>query len=390
MLLLSKNWQDALDNGLDTLVIALNIAGAFDRVWHKGLLAKLQERGIQGDLLKLLENYLHGRTLQVAVGGQNSQHYQVQAGVPQGSVLGPVLWNIFIDDLLQQHPEISAYADDSTLTTSYHREECMQVAERVNTKLQSISEWGTRWQVNFAPEKTQAMVISRSPAATTSMAQLLKMGNKTLHLLDNISILGVNFDKQLRFDDHIKEICQIASQKVSTLRRMASSLDAKGLMTLYNAQVRPYLEYSALSWLSTAPSHLIKLDKIQRRATNLVNNPLITTNIDSLEHRRDVAALTVLHKAQVQQVSHLDSLRLPPLTLRRSTRTVPNHQLLVEVPRSRASQHLRTFSARTARLWNMFVPTTDVSMMTTQQVKVAVHRWRRRLPSPIPNLYSYM
>ena len=168
LLLLSKNWQDALDNGLDTLVIALDIAGAFDRVWHKGLLAKLQERGIQGDLLKLLENYLHGRTLQVAVGGQNSQHYQVQAGVPQGSVLGPVLWNIFIDDLLQQHPEISAYADDSTLTTSYHREECMQVAERVNTKLQSISEWGTRWQVNFAPEKTQAMVISRSPVATTS------------------------------------------------------------------------------------------------------------------------------------------------------------------------------------------------------------------------------
>ena len=387
LLLLSRNWQDALDSGLDTLVIALDIAGAFDRVWHKGLLAKLQARGIRGDLLKLLENYMNGRTLQVVVGGQSSQHYPVKAGVPQGSVLGPLLWNIFIDDLLQQHPEISAYADDSTLTTSYHRDDCMQVAELVNAKLQSIKEWGTRWQVNFAPEKTQAMVISRSPTAATSMAQLLKMGNKPLPLLDNISILGVNFDKELRFDDHIREICQIASQKVSTLRRMACSLDAKGLLTLYNAQVRPYLEYSALSWLSSAPSHLSKLEKIQRRAINLVNNPLLTAKTDSLEHRRDVAALTVLHKAQVQRVSHLDSLRLPPLTLRRSTRTVPYHQLLVEVPRSRASQHLRTFSARTARLWNMFIPTTDVAMMTTQQVKVAAHHWRRRLPSPIPALY---
>lgn len=387
LLLLTKSWQDALDVGLDTVVIALDIAGAFDRVWHKGLLAKLRARGIQGDLIELLENYLSGRTLQVAVGGQNSQQYPITASVPQGSVLGPVLWNIFINDLLESHPEISAYADDSTLTKSYHREDCPLVITQINNKLRSITEWGNKWQVKFAPEKTQAMVISRSPEASTAISDLLKMNDESLQLQDHISILGVDFDKELRFDKHIRKICQTASLKVTTLRRMATALDPKGLLTLYNAQIRPYLEYSALTWMSSAPTHLNKLDKIQRRVLRLAQNPNQPRHVDLLEHRRDVAALTVLHKSQVQQVPHLASLRLPSRTVLRGTRTVPHQQLLVEVPRSRASQHLRTFAARVARLWNRFVSSIDVSQMTTQEVKVAAHRWRRQFPTPIPNLY---
>ncbi len=94
LLLLSKDWQDALDEGLDTLV-------AFDRVWHAGLTAKLRAKGIQGDLLLLLQDYLQGRTLQVVINGQSSRPSPVQASVPQGSVLGPILWNTYTDDLLR-------------------------------------------------------------------------------------------------------------------------------------------------------------------------------------------------------------------------------------------------------------------------------------------------
>ena len=368
-------------------MIALDIAGAFDRVWHKGLLVKLRARGIQGDLLDLIEDYLTGRTLRVVINGQTSREYPIGASVPQGSVLGPILWNIFIDDLLQQHPEVSAYADDCTLATTYSREDSLQEAGQLNNKLQSIQEWGALWQVNFAPEKTQAMVISRSPAAKATMRDKITMNGEALPILDHISILGVDIDEELRFDKHITKICHMASLKVTALRRMANTLDPRGLITLYKAQVRPHLEYAALAWLSSAPTHLNKLDKIQRRALRLVQDAPLPTQLDSLEHRRDVGAMTVLHKAQVLQVPHLASLCFPPRTAQRSTRTVLSSQLLVEVPRSRASQHLRTFAARVARMWNLFTATKDVSLMSTQQVKVAAHRWRARHPTPLPFLY---
>ena len=95
LLHLSQEWQDTLDEGLDTLVVALDIAGAFDRVWHSGLLAKLCAKGVDGDLLALLGDYLHGRTLRVVINGRASTPAPVGASVPQGSVLGPLLWNIY-------------------------------------------------------------------------------------------------------------------------------------------------------------------------------------------------------------------------------------------------------------------------------------------------------
>ena len=125
LILLSQEWQDILDEGLHTLV-ALDIAGAFDRVWHADLMAKLKAKGINGGLLMLLEDYLAGRTLWVVVNGRTSPPNTIGASVPQGSVLGPVLWNVYIDDLLHQLPAVKAYADDCTTSLSY----CCQDSHR--------------------------------------------------------------------------------------------------------------------------------------------------------------------------------------------------------------------------------------------------------------------
>ena len=194
LMLLTRDWQDALDDGKDTVVVALDIAGAFDRVWHGGLIEKLRAKGIQGDLLQLLGNYLHGRTLQVVVNGQASESHPVEASVPQGSVLGPVLWNIYIDDLLRQLPAVSAYADDCTLSFTYPRQDSRRAADEITHQLMVIQEWGARWQVTFAPEKTQAMVVSRSTAAGLAVGGRLRFGGAPLPLQDAITILGVEVD----------------------------------------------------------------------------------------------------------------------------------------------------------------------------------------------------
>ena len=116
LLLHSAAWNNSLDRGEDTFVVALDIAGAFDRVWHQGIITKLRSLGISGGLLHLLQDYLHGRTLRVVVNGHASTELPVKASVPQGSVLGPLLWNVYFNDILQLIPETTAYADDCTLT----------------------------------------------------------------------------------------------------------------------------------------------------------------------------------------------------------------------------------------------------------------------------------
>ncbi len=110
LLLLPRDWQDSLDTGLDTMIVALDIAVAFDRVWHACLLEKIRAKDIQRHLLLLISDYLQGRGLHVVVGGQQSRDLPVGASTPQGSVLGPVLWNVYIDDLLGSLPAVSAYA----------------------------------------------------------------------------------------------------------------------------------------------------------------------------------------------------------------------------------------------------------------------------------------
>ncbi|KAG0710249.1 hypothetical protein GWK47_002561 [Chionoecetes opilio] len=237
------------------------------------------------------------------------------------------------------------------------------------------------------------MVVSRSPAAGPAVEWRLRFGGVPLPLQEAVKVLGEEVGRELRFIGHIKHIAKKASHRVSALRRVASFLDRGGKFLLYKAQIRPYLEYAALSWMSSAASHTRKLDSIQRRALRLVDaadppdppaqfEPV--SPLDSLEHRRDVAALVAFHKAQVQVVPHLAGLRQPPKIATRSTRTVLTSGDAVEVPRSRASQHQHTFVGRVSRMWNIFTAAVPhIQEMNIQSVKLAANRWRLSKPTPL-------
>ena len=117
--------------------------------------------GVCGGLLNLLHDYLQDRSLCVVVDGQSSQDHPIGAGVPQGSVLGPLLWNVFFNDLLQLIPEAHAYADDCTLTFPCDSTDHRATVAVINQVLHIISTWGRRWQVDLAQDKTQVMLITR-------------------------------------------------------------------------------------------------------------------------------------------------------------------------------------------------------------------------------------
>ena len=383
--LLAKEWNDTLDAGKNTVVVALDIAGAFDCVWHQGLLVKLAALGVSGNLLDLLSSYLTGRTIQVVVNGKSSSNHDVGASVPQGSVLGPILWNVFFNDLLQALPSSSAYADDCTLSYSYEKKDVDGVVARVNNHLDRIAAWGERWQVKFAAEKTQCMVISRSPNDSQRIQGRLLFNGGTLDTDDYINILGVEFDSSLTFTRHVDNLARKASSKISVLRRMKQLLDKKGLSMLYKAQVRSHLEYGFLAWMSCPRSHLDLLDKVQRRAERMIASIGAheeQPSLDSLAHRRRVGALTVLHKAQVQQVPHLAGLRIPWRQPTRSTRSALSSDCQVEVPRSRSVTHQRTFVSVISRLWNDMAESVELQTLNTERMKHAANTWCKRQVQP--------
>ena len=379
LLLNSTEWSTAIDSGKEVFVVALDIAGAFDRVWFKGVAAKLRSLGVCGGLLHLLEDYLHGRTLHTVVDGHSSSQHHIKASVPQGSVLGPLLWCVYFNDILQLVPEAKAYADDCTLTFISDRNHRQNTVDRINAVLQVIASWSCRWQITLAPEKTQVLHISRRREDAHPPAFFLE--GKRLPLQQSISILGVEVDAGLTFTTHVRRVARDAAWRLSCVRRVGKLLDGPGIASLYRAQVRPVMEYAPLTWSSCPPSYLAGLDRIQARAQRMVQmrNQDQQPNFQPLQQRRDVAGLCVMYKALRQQTPHLAPLRLPPPSIpTHDTRTAGliDHHLTVTVPFARTESHLRSFLPRYSRMWNRLVQDTNIHHSTCLQAyKRGVNEW---------------
>ncbi|KAG0720631.1 hypothetical protein GWK47_048142 [Chionoecetes opilio] len=307
--------------GQDTVVVALDIAGAFDRVWHGGLLEKLRAKGIQGDLLLLLGDYLQGRTLQVVVNGQASSPASRSIS-PTGSVLGPFPVEHYVDDLLQQLPAVSAR----------HRQ----------------------WWGFFGP---------RAGPAVEGEAAVWWRSSPTP---GGVKVLGVEVGRELRFDGHIKHIAKKASHRVFPFRRVARFPDRGGKTLAYKAQIRALLRVRRPSWMSCAarPHSEAGQHPASSPATGDAADPptppdppALFEPVSPLDHWNTAGmspALVVFHKAQVQGVPHLAGLRQPPRVATRSTRTVSYPWVMqwrcrVPVPASTK----RTLGPR-SRMWNIF------------------------------------
>ncbi len=153
----------ALDNGLDVRVVFFDMSKAFDKVWHEGLLFKLQAAGIRGDLLAFLSNYLTNRKQKVILPGAESTPAEIIAGVPQGSLLallGPLLFLVYINDIVADiQAQINLFADDTSLFMIVNSPD--RTAAVLQSDIDTISRWADQWLVHFNPSKSDSMLISR-------------------------------------------------------------------------------------------------------------------------------------------------------------------------------------------------------------------------------------
>ena len=270
---------EALDSGKEVRVVFCDISKAFDRVWHRGLLCKLTAAGVTGTALKWFKSYLSNRTQRVVLPGVFSDWKDIKAGVPQGSILGPLLFLVFINDIVSDiNSNIRLFADDTTIYVIV--ENPLTASVVLNSDMQKIDSWADMWLVKFNPLKSESFTVSRK--LNRPYHPPIYTGNQQIAEVTSHKYLGIIFSHDCSWHSHIDYIKEKAWQRINIMRRLKFIFDRKSLETIYFSFIRPILEYGDTIWDNCTQYEKQELDKIQKEATRIVTGGTILVSLQSL------------------------------------------------------------------------------------------------------------
>ena len=292
----------ALDNKKDVRIVFCDISKAFDKVWHAGIIHKLESMGIKGPLLLWFRNYLADRYQRVVIEGKESAWGEIKAGVPQGSVLGPLLFLVYINDITNVvKSNIRLFADDTTIFIEVENPET--AAELLNKDLSAVSKWAEQWLVTFSPPKTESMLISLKNSDIAHPS--LYLNNTEIMQVSSHKHLGVTLSNNLKWDDHITAITSKAGKRLDVLSHIMYKLDRNTLNTMYVSFVLPILEYGDVITCNLTERQAYNLEIIHKRAGRIVSGATKGTSKEtiyrelsweSLEKRRERHCILYFHK----------------------------------------------------------------------------------------------
>ena len=255
--------------GHQTDVLVMDFSKAFDKVGHMRLLRKIASYGIRGRTLKWIEGFLANRTQVVIIDGERSRPVPVTSGVPQGSVLGPCLFLLYINDLAQDlDSTVRLFADD---TIAYLTIDNQADAMCLQHDLDRLADWEKRWQMEFHPEKCQVLRVSKKTKASTICHDYILHGH-TLEVVDNVKYLGVTISGNLKWDVHVSHITNKANSTLAVRKRNVRVSSQSLKTAAYKALVRPHVEYCSTVW-DPSTAHLTrKVEMVQLRSARWVCN----------------------------------------------------------------------------------------------------------------------
>ena len=351
LLQLLHSWYSSLEKGDSVDVIFLDFAKAFDKVSHHHLLYKLQCYGIQGQLCSWFHDYLSDRTQRVIIGGHSSEWMEVTSGVPQGSILGPLLFLLYINDFpLSVSCNTELFADDSVLYRKITTEDdCVEFQD----DLLSAASWCDLWKVTLKSEKCKSLHVTKSKCP---LVHQYVINDDNLSIVNKHKHLGIWIESSLRWDSHINYIVGKANRVLGLIRRTFGSKDPVAVKTAYNVLVRPILEYACPVWNPHLVKHIHSIESIQRRATRLIcgsvksySERLAELNWSTLELRRKYLCLVQLYKI-IHGYSDVDYTRYIDLT--GPTRTRRNHDFKIRPRAARTNYFKFSFFNRYVNDWN--------------------------------------
>lgn len=251
-----------------TAAVFLDVSKAFDKVWHEGLLSKMLEAGIPLGLVQLIGSYLGGRKVRIKLNGTRSSERILTAGVPQGSLLSPILYSIFVSDIPRtEGTQLAMYADDVCIYT--RSRSSVIAARRLQEASTRMFDYFAKWRVKVNPDKSTAVLFTRR---RRELPDALELQGEPLPWRDKAKYLGVILDSKLTWASHVEEMASRASRAMVQLYPMInrrSKLDSVRKLRLYKAVVRPTMTYASSVWGTAAPSHVQKLQVIQNRALRM-------------------------------------------------------------------------------------------------------------------------
>ena len=340
--------------GQQTDLIVMDFAKAFDKVSHARLLHKLEWYGVRGKANRWVQNFLTDRKQQVVIDGQCSKESWVTSGVPQGSVLGPILFLIYINDLPScVHSQVRLFADDTILYRNIRnsQDECT-----LQRDLKSLEDWEQKWLMEFHPGKCQVIRVTRSRSPITTKYFL---HNQQLEVVSSTKYLGLTITNDLSWNKHISNVASKANRTLGLVKRNLKISSPSIKEQAYNALVRPLTEYSAAVWDPYTQCNIHSLEMVQRRAarwtlnryhnTSSVSDMLDHLNWPTLQYRRSDARLCLMYK-MVYNLVAVDINEYVTPVLRATRHSHPHSFIQI---RSRSESYRMSFFPRTVVEWNL-------------------------------------
>ena len=342
-------WTSLIDKGIPWDCAYLDFAKAFDSVPHQRLIKKIESYGIKGQLLKWVTSFLTNRQQRVIVGNKHSNWANVKSGIPQGSVLGPILFIIYINDLPNEIKSYSKmFADDTKIFKALYS---IQDSTTLQDDLIKLAEWSNIWQLPFNESKCKIIHYGKK-----NPNQSYQMNGHLLETVHEEKDLGVTFDSELKFSTHIRNIVSKANSRVGIIKRTFDTLDTENFKLLYKSLVRPILEYCSNIWHPILIRDMSEIEKVQKRATKLVTgledlpyeNRLKTLNITTLEYRRNRNDMLQVYRL----INGLDNTDLNLFFQLDTSRRTRGHSYKLTKPRANTTIRANVFSHRAINPWN--------------------------------------
>ena len=359
------------DDNQELRAVFLDISRAFDRVWHKGIIFKLKQLGVEGEALNIIESFLADRAQRVVLDGQVSDWAPVEAGVPQGSILGPLLFLVYINDLIEVvDSDINIFADDTFIFRIHDQNS----TEMLNNDLKKITEWANQWKMIFNPDLTkQAIEIIFSRKQNKSNPPMLTFNNIPVKRDIETKHLGMVLDSKLSFHTHLTGTngkLPTARQGLGLLRQLKKWVSPPVLETIYKLYVRPHLDYGDILYhsantnkltvedLKSSSELLRKVESIQYNAARIITGAWKGSSMtqlynnlgwESLNNRRIMRKLCLLHETYYSNFPrYLDNIINE---VRPGRARTGNLKVLNNIP-CRTDYFRRSFFPSTIKDWN--------------------------------------
>ncbi|XP_011675592.2 uncharacterized protein LOC105443737 [Strongylocentrotus purpuratus] len=347
------DWSSILQQRSQADIIFLDFKKAFDRVPHLLLSTKLQYYGISGDSLQWIMSLLTDRQQAVVVDGSKSTWRDVTSGVPQGSVIGPTLFLLYINDIQDNiQSTMRLFADDSTL---YREIRCPEDHQILKDDLQQLSRWSSNWMMDFNVKKCAILTITRK---RTPSIREYHLSNGLIPRVKEYKYLGVTVAADLRWNKHCQTIRHKASRTLGLLRRTLSPCTRDVKSRAYTALVRPQLEYASEAWNPHSVTVTKMLEQVQRTAARFVYRDYRYTTSpsalvaalgwDTLHTRRILDQCTLLYKIHHRLVS----IPAPTIVIPATYFGRHDHNLKYVIPVATIDSFKFSYYPRAIRIWN--------------------------------------